>query len=235
MKRPRFRPFDVQQILKRLTPMVCLAVFAAVTLTSTQCGCLGIAANLMHAVGADKIPPEYENYKDLKDKRIAVVTLTEASRYSNDTASRFLSRQVGQILTSELKDLRLVREDEVQQWRDENGFDNMEFAQLGKDLKADRVLVVDVTDLSLRDGQSLYRGQCSATVELIDPADGSLLFSRDIDEFTYPENAGQHVSETTETKFEKLYLSVLAARVGRLFHPYDFGETVALDGMIASQ
>ncbi len=216
-------------------PVLAAGLILSIGLVATQAGCLGLAANFMHAVGADQVPPEYKNYKEFKGNRLAVVTLTEASQYSNDAASRFLSRRIGQILINELDDIRLVREDEIEQWRDENGYDNMDFAAIGSDLKADKVIAIQVSNVTLRDGQSLYRGKADVNLQIIDAADGSILFVHDLDEFTFPENAGQHVSETTESKFEKLYLGVLAERIARLMHPYDFADTVAMDGMIAGQ
>ncbi|MEM9646023.1 MAG: hypothetical protein AAF989_13625 [Planctomycetota bacterium] len=205
-------------------------VLASMVLIS-QTGCIGLASNLMHAVGADRIPPKYDG---LEDQRVAVVTLTDASQYSNDSTSRFLSRSLGQILLGEVDDMRLVREDEIEQWRDVNGYDNFDFAKIGTDVKADKVVSVQISDMTLLDGASLYRGKANVLVEVIDPASGELLLREEIDEFTYPKNAGQHINETTEAKFERLYLTVLAEKIGRLFHPYDFGETVALDGRIAS-
>lgn len=192
-------------------------------------GCT-ILANLGHAVGADQIPPEYAG---LADSRVAVVALTDASHYSDDKAARFLARQVGQVLQANVKKVRLVREDEISKYRDENGYDETDFVAIGEALEADKVIGIQVGNMTLLDGQSLYRGRSDVIVQVFDPKTNELLFSRDLDEYTYPESAGQHVSETTETKFQKLYLTVLAERIGRMFHPYDFSDTVALDGRIA--
>ena len=240
MKRPRRRQQQNLAQISRISSSLVVGtkvagLIAVLALIATQSGCLGLASNLMHAVGADRVPPEYKDYEDLEDCRLAVVTMTEASQYSNDAASRFLSRRVGQILTNELDDVRLVREDEIEQWRDEHGYDNMDFASIGKDLNAEKVVAIQVSNLTLREGQSLFRGKSDVTLQVIDVADGSTLFIHDLDEHTFPVNAGQHVSETTESKFQKLYLTVLAERIGRLMHPYDFADTVAMDGILANQ
>ena len=47
--------------------------------------------------------------------------------------------------------------------------------------------------------------------------------------------AGQYTSETSEPKFRKVYLRMLAEEIGRSFHPYDFTDRIASDGRIASQ
>ncbi|TWU21872.1 hypothetical protein [Novipirellula artificiosorum] len=201
----------------------------------TQTGCLGLVSNLVHAVGADKVPADYKDAEDLEDCRLAIVTLADNSEYSDNISARLLSRYVGDILLDEIDDVRLVREDEIADWRDSHGWDTVDFATIGKGVKAEKVLGIELRNLRLRDGATLYRGRADATVMLLDAETGDLLYRKDLDEFTFPVSAGQYTSETTETRFRKLYLGMLAKQIGRLFHPYDFSETVAIDGSIASQ
>tara|TARA_R110002049_G_scaffold72490_2_gene187154 strand:+ start:172586 stop:173329 length:744 start_codon:yes stop_codon:yes gene_type:complete len=204
--------------------------FVAIILT-TQPGCLGLYSNLMHAVGADKVPAEYEG---LEDSRVAIVTVTDSSQYSNDTSARILSRRVGELLLSEIDDLTLIREDLIEQWRDKNGWDSIDFVEIGKGVKADKLLGIEVTNLRLRDGATLYRGRADVTISVIDVATGDVLYRRELEEFTFPTNAGQYTSETTEPRFRKLYLGMLAKQISRSFYPWDFSETIAIDGSIAS-
>ncbi|EMI17330.1 hypothetical protein RMSM_05739 [Rhodopirellula maiorica SM1] len=201
----------------------------------TQTGCLGLMSNLIHAVGADKVPADYKDAKKLQKCRLAIVTLADNSEYSDNISARLLSRYVGEILTRELSDVRLVREDEIADWRDSNGWDKVDFAAIGKGVKADKVIGIELRNLRLRDGATLYRGRSDASVVVIEVATGDVLYRRDLDEYTYPTTAGQYTSETTESRFRKLYLGMLATQIGRSFHPYDFSETIAIDGAIASQ
>lgn len=203
-----------------------------VLLILCQAGCLGVLANFVHAVGADKVPAKYKGFKDAK---IAIVTVTDSSQYSDDVAARLLSRRVGEILTDEVKGLTLVREDQIEQWRDTNGWDKIDYLAIGKGVKADQVLGIELTNMRLRDGATLYRGRADVRVVVIDTKTGDQLFESSLDEFTYPTTAGQYTTETTETKFQKLYLGVLAKQIARSFYPYDFNETIALDAAIASQ
>lgn len=205
-------------------------LFAALMLT--QPGCLGLYANLMHAVGADKTPAKYDG---LEDTRLAIVTVTDSSHYSDDAAARMLSSKVGEILTTEVDDVRLIREDRIQQWRDTHGWDSIDYREIGKGVKAEKVLGIELTNLRLRDGATLYRGRADVGLSVIDVETGDILFRADLEEFTFPVSAGQHTSETTETRFRKLYLTMLARQIGRQFHPYDQSELFALDGMMASQ
>ncbi|MGB1926355.1 MAG: hypothetical protein ACPHL6_07485 [Rubripirellula sp.] len=184
----------------------------------------------MHAVGMDMIPAEYD---ELKHKTVAIVALTESSQYSNDVAARELSRFVGQILTSKVKNIQLVREDRIDQWRDMHGWDQINFDEIGKGVGAEKVIGIEVANLRLRDGATLYRGRSDVVVSVIDAETGNVDYSRSLDEFTYPNIAGQYTSETTESKFRKLYLRMLAEEVARSFHRYDLNERIAEDSQIA--
>ncbi len=204
----------------------------AVFLVTTQPGCLGMYANLMHAVGADKVPAEYE---ELDESTVAIVTVTNSSQYSEDTSARLLSRMVGDILSKEGDEISLIREDKIQQWRDTHGWDSLDYQAIGRDLKADKVLNIELTDLTLREGKTLYRGNASARITVIDVSTGDEVYRRSIDEFAFPTNAGQPTSETTESRFRKLYLGILAKQIARSFHPWDLNADFALDSTIASQ
>lgn len=208
--------------------MACVALLFACTLTPV--GCTGLAT-FMHAVGVDMIPAEYEG---LEDATVAVVTLTDSSQYSNDVAARELSRFVGEILTKEVDDIQLVREDKIEQWRDVNGWDSLNFDEIGKGVHAQKVLGIEMANLRLRDGATLYRGRADVVINVIDAETGNVEYTRTLEEFTYPNIAGQYTSETTETKFRKLYLKMLAEEIGRSFHRYDLTDRIAADSQIAS-
>lgn len=207
-------------------------VFLASCLVMTQTGCLGVLSNLMHAVGANRIPPEYDG---LAKSKVAVVTMTDQSQYSDDIAARLLTRKVSDILSMEVKEMTLVHDEAIQQWRDTNGWEKIDYLEMGKDTKADKLIAIEMTDMRLRDGATLYRGRAAIMVTVYDIKAEKVVFRKEIDEFTYPAQAGQYTSETTETRFRKLFLTMLAKQICRTFHPYDFADTVALDSVLASQ
>lgn len=215
--------------MRRLCHSKRWSLSAAALLLICQTGCFGLAANLVNVIRGHTVKPEYTG---LEGQRVAVVTLTDSSQYSDDASARILSRRVSDILMTEVKKIKMVREDEVQQWRDRNGWDSIEFLDIGRGVKADKVVAIEMTGLKLRDGATLYRGRAAVTVTVYDIEEGNVEFRRHLDDFTYPVTAGMYTSETTETKFRTLFLSVLAAKIARYFHSYDFSDTVALDAAI---
>ena len=227
MTLPRRKNHKLGTALTRRT--LCLSLIAGTALIPT--GCLGIASNLMHAVGADMIPAEFEG---LEDMTVAVVTASDSSQFANPLAAQELSRKVGEILINKIDDITLVRADKIEHWRDINGWDALDFRDIGEGVAADKVIGIELASLRLRDGATLYRGRADVTVSVTDVATGKVEYTKSFDEFTYPTIAGQYTSETTETKFRKLYLSMLAKEIGRVFHPYDMTDRIAADSKIAS-
>ena len=207
----------------------CTALVSGTALLQT--GCLGLASNLMHAVGMDMIPPEYEGFEDLT---VAVITISDSSSYTRDQKSSELSSFVGKILAREIKNVKIVRNDKISHWRDTNGWDSLDFAEIGEGVKADKVIGIELGNFSLRDGPTLYCGTSDVTITVINVATGEVDFTKSLEEYRYPTMAGQHTSETTESRFRKLYLQTLAEEIGRSFHPYDMSDRVAADSRIAS-
>ena len=213
---------------RKLTRPSMIAAMISLTIAASM-GCTGLAT-FMHAVGVDMIPAEYDG---LKRQTVGIIALTESSQYSNDVAARELSRFIGQVLTAEVKDLKLVREDKIDQWRDLHGWDQLNFDEIGKGVGADKVIGIEVANLRLRDGATLYRGRADVVISVIDVESGNIEYSRSLEEFTYPNIAGQYTSETTESKFRKLYLRMLAEEIARSFHRYDLTDRIAEDSQIA--
>lgn len=219
---------DAVRLTRRRLGLLGLASLGLVT----QTGCMTTFANLINAVRGYSIEPEFTG---LEEKRVAVVTITDNSRYSDDAAARLLSRRVSDILREKVKGIDLVREDEVHQWRDRNGWDAIEFLDIGRGVKADKVLGIEMVGLRLREGATLFRGSATITVTVYDIPTDTVEFRRHLEDFTYPVSAGMYTSETTEFKFRGIYLGVLGSQIARYFHGYDAADSFALDAAIASQ
>ena len=67
---------------------LCMALVSGAALL--QSGCLGLASNLMHAVGMDMIPPEYEGFEE---KTVAIITISDSFRYNSITIIKSLSNR----------------------------------------------------------------------------------------------------------------------------------------------
>lgn len=197
---------------------------------STQTGCMSLFANLAHAVGADKIPAEYEG---LREQSVAVVTMTDASPYSEDRSARSLTEMVTEILDREVKEIEIVRAEKVDDWRDRNGWDETDFRAIGEGVEASRVVAIEITGLRMHEGPNLYRGHADVSVEVLNVESGETEYRKMLEDFTFPRNAAQDSGSISESKFRRIYLSVLSRQIARLFHPFDMNDDFALDSTLA--
>ena len=211
--------------VRAASPALIAGVLATIALL-TQPGCLGLVANLAHAVGADKVPAEY---KGLKDQKVAVVTVSDSSPYAEDRSARSLNDLVTEILNREIKDIEVIRSEKIDDWRDRNGWDEADYVAIGKGVGATRVLAIELSGLRLREGPNLYRGHADVSVEVIDVATGDREYRKTIEDFTFPRNAAQDAGNVSESKFRRMYLAMVARQVTRLFHSYDLTDDFALD------
>lgn len=204
--------------------ILCLAVLMLCGLSSV--GCINLAANLIHAIRGNDRPAEY---KGLEGKRVAVVVGTD-SGLGSDAVSSALTSHIQALLNMKIKKIDVVSKHEVENWFDANGWNDSDYVAIGKGVNADNVLAVDVLNLTLQNGATLYRGQCDITVSVYDiKEDGKILYRKQIPEFAFPSLGGMAITDTSESKFRARYLELVAATVGGLFYGVDPTLDVALD------
>lgn len=200
--------------------------FVGLAMLVSTTGCVRLAANLFNAIQGNERPPEYDGFKG---KKVAVVCGTDRGLGVDET-SALLIRYVHAALNTNIKDIQLVRPEEVERWVDEHGWTESDYVEVGKGVKADQLLAIDVARLSLKDGATLYVGKCDLTVTVYDIQDGgAILYRKQIPEFMYPTMGGTTVTDVSEAKFRARFTAILANKVAGLFYPVDPTLDVALD------
>ncbi len=192
----------------------------------SSAGCVRLAANLVNAIQGNERPAEYAGFEEQK---VAIVCARDGG-LSTDAVSALLTRYVSMSLNTNVKKIELVRQEEVEHWLESNEWTTADFVEVGQGVKADKLLVVDISGLKLRDGATLFRGQCDMTVSVYDMKQkGNLVYEKQFPEFTFPKESGPTVMDTTEPKFRNLFVSILARKVSTLFYAVDPASDVALD------
>ncbi|MEY4180807.1 MAG: hypothetical protein RLY70_4381 [Planctomycetota bacterium] len=212
---------------QRLTATRGLFVLLAGLLVLSGAGCVGVAAQMIHVIRGNKVPAEFDG---LKDQRVAVVCTANATSYDASAASSQLAQMVEILLRQNVKNVTVIPQQKVADWIDNNDWENIDYAQLGKALKAEMIVAIDIDGLRMHEDATMYRGRADVTIRVFDMSKrGSTVFSRTMSNFSYPTQGGVHVSETTIAAFQRLFMTELARDVGRHFYAYDFAENFARD------
>jgi hypothetical protein len=118
------------------------------------------------------VPAEFDG---LKGKRVAVVCLDVNSLSGVGGEADTIARAVGMLLSRNVKDMKLVRHTDVADWVDTHGDDLTDFRDVGRGVKADMVVGIDLLAFNLHEGQTLLKGRSKVGVKVYDMTKGGEL------------------------------------------------------------
>lgn len=207
--------------------MFCTISLLGITVTVSG-GCVRLASNLMYVIKGNDLPAEFG---DLEEKRVAVAVSTDAG-FGGDAAGVLMARHVGSLLARNVKKIQLVNQEEVDRIIGDQADPARNMHMIASRVQADYIVYVDLENLRLKEGKTLYRGRCEATVSVFKANKGEgPVFTKRLPEFVYPQ-VGAPITDFNEAEFQRAYLTVFSTRIGRLFYPYDRGSDVAMDATI---
>ena len=144
---------------------------AALSLASTGCIRSIIATGIYAWNGGNVIPAECEA---LEGQRVVVLCRPPASyEYRNAGAARAIGARVSYMLGENVKKIDVVSPREVDNWVDEQDWEN--FKDLGRAVKATRVVYIELDDFDLYKGKTLYQGRANVRVSVYDMNTGGKL------------------------------------------------------------
>jgi len=191
----------------------------------------GCAQYLANIIGVFHGPPIVAEFKGLDGKRVAVVASTESGMCSDETSIR-LTGNIRGMLTKNLPKSTFVSQEELDQWLNQRAPGDNDLLSIGKGVKADYVLAVDVMNLKLKDGATLFQGKSDIACTVTDISTGKTVFRKSLPQYTYPVMAGQSATETNEDAFRRAYLMVASDKLSRLFYAHEIGQDFAIDATI---
>jgi len=202
-----------------------LAILAILVVASAGgCSTLLTAAYLLQP--AD-VPAEFNG---LRGKHVAVVCRPIVElEFSDAGSSRELANLVGRQLDDKVRRARVIGQQEVARWLDENSW--VDYPTLGKSLDADLVVGIDLEEFRLHEGSTLYRGRATANVRVFDVAEKKVVFTKRIDGFTFPAHTAIPATDRSEGEFRAMFLQILSQKVSRCFHAYESREVFAEDSL----
>ena len=187
------------------------------------CGWLSVA---LYNMNPDDTPADFEG---LQEKRVVVVCRPVAElQFADSTVPRDLVRQVGERLNKKVRKIKVVDEREVSEWTDENSWQR--FTEVGKALKADMVVGIELERFSLQQGPTLLQGNASMRVVVYDMENGGKqVYEKAVPRILFPPNTPIPSAEKSEGEFRRQFLAVLAEQIGRHFYSHDSLEDFGID------
>ena len=201
-----------------------LACFAALGST----GCIGMMAQIGWVTGGDLIPAKYDG---LDGKKVAVVVMTQGQTYGPGTEATLIGSRVERLLQREIDEIEIIDQDRIQDWMDQNNWNEVDYVEVGKGVEADMVVAVDIDRYTLTDGPTLYKGRTSYSVKVFDMAKkgNKVVFSEEPPMYEFPKQGGRYRDSTSKEKFERQYVTMLSQRIARHFYPYPMTNDYATD------
>lgn len=201
-----------------------LALLAVAAVLSAG-GCAGGMFTIMYLLKGNNAPAECDK---LKEKRVVVVCRpVVALQYRNARVEHDLAEQVGVLLRENVPKIKVIDHRKAAEWMDENNWDD--YLQVGRALKADMVVGIDLEQFSMLQGQTLYQGKASTQIKVYDCKTGKLVFEKNPPQSVYPPNRVVQTSEKQEGEFRREFIRVLADQIGRCFYEHDPHADIALD------
>ncbi|MCU0959366.1 MAG: hypothetical protein MUF48_04615 [Pirellulaceae bacterium] len=210
----------------RSAPVVLLLLLALLPLLLTCTTGCAVLYQLAYGDGPT-VPPKFSA---LKGKRVAVVCIMNSSAYGDGEVSMVLSDQVGRLLSQRGDKIDVVRPDEVSDWMDTNDWDESNFVDVGRGVKADMVVGIEVAAFSIHESKTLLKGRANVTTTVYDVAKGTEVFRTTDHDHSFPTSHAIPVVSTDWRSFERMYIGVLAEHIAKNFYEYSLVEDFARDG-----
>lgn len=200
-----------------------VALLLAIATISAQ-GCVGLLATALYR--GRMAPAECS---ELEGKKVAIVCTANSGDFGPNPSAGIIARHVGTKLTANVKDIKIVNPQNIDAWIDEHEAEYIDYAEVGKGVKADLVVAIEIESLRLQDNATLYKGHAEYTLKVIDAKDGHEVFAPFCPPAVYPKINGFHTAGVGKEQFRQKYLEVVADEIARRFYEHDLNLQIAVD------
>jgi hypothetical protein len=200
-------------------------------LLGSTTGCLHslIATGIYIWQGGNVVPAQCD---DLKGERVVVVCRPPSSNeYRHAGAARSIGRRISVLLEGNVKGIDVVSSAEVDNWIDEQDWEN--FKDLGRSVKASRVVYVELDNFDLYKGTTLYQGDADVKVTVYSKSNRGWdeTWRRNVGQILFPRNAGIPAADKSVNEFQAQFVEVVSLQVATLFYKHDPNINFALDAV----
>jgi len=202
-----------------------VALLAVLASLAASAGCTAAFATAAYLIRGTDDPADYNG---LKGKKVAVVCRPLVGlTYRDSGVAKDLGQHITLLLKQKVAKIEIIDQGKVDEWVDENTWD--EYEEVGKALKADFIVGVDLEQFSIYEGQTVYQGKARVDLKVYDCATGDAVFERRLPPIVYPPNHVVSTGDVQESDFRGEFVAVLGERIARHFYPHDPHADMALD------
>jgi hypothetical protein len=208
------KPFFRSALHRHLGLLLCTLLIASAA------GC-NILATMMYVVQGQNVPGDYNG---LRGKRVVVVCRPSPHvQFTFTSVPKELASGVGALLQNKVDRIHVVKQREVDEWVDSNNLDGFDYVQIGKQLKADMVVGIDLEEFSLAMDQTLYQGKATISMAVYDMhrKDKESVWEKHLAQIVYPPSTPIAAADMPESQFRRKFVKVLGDMVGRHFYEHD--------------
>lgn len=209
---------------------VCLSILALACVCLPTTGCLHslLATGIYVFQGGNVVDAECDA---LTDQRVVVLCRPPASHdFRHAGAARSIGKRVSSLLEMNVEDIDVVNPREVDNWIDEQDWEN--FKDLGRSVKASRVVYIELDRFELFKGKTLYQGDAEITVSVYDMDErGKLVWEKSLGQVLFPRNSGIPAADKPVQHFQKQFVDVISTQVSEYFYQHDPNAMFALDSI----
>lgn len=191
-----------------LAPLLLLSAAAA--------GCTVLQSAALLIKGTDTAA----EFDGLEGKKVAVVCkMVDMVDLSNSSTARSLAEAICQRLKTNDKKIRVIEPQKVADLVDNKGLDDP--VEIGRQLKAEKVLAVVIESFRVREGQTLFHGRSVMTVHVYDVATREEEWHKEPPRAEYPSWGPTPAQDVGEGEFRNRFIASLADQIGEYFYPHD--------------
>jgi hypothetical protein len=203
-------------------------MLSGVLVSTTGCLHSILATGIYLWQGGNVVPAATDT---LEDQRVVVVCRPPATNeYRYAGAARSIGKQVSRLLAENVSGIDVVSPAEVDNWVDEQDWDN--FKDLGRALKASRVVYIELSNYDLYKGATLYQGDAEVQITVYDINDrGKDIWEQNVGQILFPKNSGIPAADKTVQQFQSQFVEIVSGQIARHFYRHNPSSTFALDAV----
>lgn len=192
-------------------------------------GC-GFMAQMMYWTRGNPVDAKF---RGLEGKKVAVICFDPNSAGAAGDADA-VAKKVASLLAMNVKKINVVPHQKVLDWIDEQPGNVMDFQDVGRGVKADMVVGIDLDNFSTHDGKTLLQGRARYCARVYDLHKGgdNLVYQTQMTDLKYPESGPRPITDN-EGQFRQIFIEILARKIAKDFYVYDKLEDFSLDSLYA--